>query len=149
MIDDYFAASVEPAEQSNDQSRAAECHRQSQIAYRDAALLGSPAKDEVGGNEGKLIGAYVNSSDRALSRKLCTVGSPPMKRVALSLITLALCSMACTTDVLHLCLLGGWVSVLTFRRPLMSIPAYSYHLVDQNSMDQNAPKACAKTFETS
>ena len=82
----------------------------------------------------------MNSSDRARNLGLCTVGAPPMKRIALSFITLALCSMTHTTDVLHLCLLGGWVAVLTYRHPLMSILSRCYHLVDQNSIDHNCPK---------
>lgn len=57
-------------------------------------------------------------------------------KVALSFITLALCSLAFTTDALRLCLLGGWVAVVNYRRPLMSILAKGYHLVDH----QNAPK---------
>jgi hypothetical protein len=140
VIDDYFAASVEGVGASNSDSKAAGCYRNSQRAYADAQLLGSPQKDVVGENEGKLIGAYVNSSDRARNLGLCTVGAPPMKRIALSFITLALCSMTHTTDVLHLCLLGGWVAVLTYRRPLMSILSRCYHLVDQNSIDHNCPK---------
>ena len=89
----------------------------------------------VSENEGKLVGVYINSSDRALSRSLCTFGATPAKRGALSFITLCLCGMAFTTDVLHLCLLGCWVSVLTYRRPMMSILSRSYHLVDQNLVD--------------
>ena len=66
-----------------------------------------------------------------------------MKRVPLSFMTLYLCNMAFTTGALHLCLLGAWVSVLTFRRPLMSILSKKYHLVDQFSIDQNDPKLVA------
>lgn len=140
VIDDYFAASVEPRLSSPESSAAMGCYRASQRAYKSASLLGSPAKDVVGECEGKLVGAYINSSSRALDRKLCTVGAPPMKRVALSFITLVLCSLQYTTDVLHLCLLGGWVATLTFRRPLMSILNRSYHVVNQNDVDANHPK---------
>eukprot|EP00435_Cladocopium_sp_Y103_P028739 s1351_g7.t1 len=139
VIDDFFAASVENRATPNAQSKAMDCYNRSQEAYQQAGLLGSPQKDVVGCNEGKLVGAYVNSSEAALARKLCTVGAPAMKRVALSFITLALCSLAYTTDVLHLCLLGGWVSLLTYRRPMMAILAKSYHVVDQNKIDSNAP----------
>ena len=110
------------------------------MAYQAAELLGSPTTDVVGENERKLVGAYINSSERALSRKLCTVGAPAAKRIALSFITLASCSLSSTTDVLHLCLIGGWVSILTFRRPMMSIISKCYHLVHQNCVDPNVPK---------
>ena len=132
VIDDYFAASVEEVGSDNKASAAAECYERSQQAYDFASLLGSPQKDVVAENEGKLVGTYVNLSQRALSRGLCTVGAPAMKRVALSHITLALCQLAHTTDSLHVCLLGGWVAVLAYRRPLMSLLAKSFSLVDQN-----------------
>eukprot|EP00435_Cladocopium_sp_Y103_P059653 s1616_g21.t1 len=140
VIDDYFSASVESLSTSNADSAAAWCYKRCQQAYSDAQLLGSPEKDEVGGTEGKLVGAYLNSSERARSRGLCTLGAPAMKRVALSFLTLYLCSLSHTTDVLHLCLLGGWVSVLAYRRPLMSVLAKSYQLVDQYNLDHNNPK---------
>ena len=135
VIDDYFAASVEDRKTVNSASIAAACYNRSQLAYEAADLLGSPTKDVVGENEGKLVGAYINSSERALKRKLCTVGAPAAKRIALSFITLALCNLGCTTDVLHLCLIGGWVSILTFRRPMMLILAKCYHLVDHHLVD--------------
>eukprot|EP00435_Cladocopium_sp_Y103_P050885 s1879_g15.t1 len=140
VIDDYFAVSVEPISSDNKDSAAFKCYTASQEAYKTADLLGSPSKDVVGENEGRIIGAYINSSSRATSRGLCTVGAPAMKRIALSFITLALCSLPFTTDVLHLCLLGGWVSILSFRRPLMSILNKCYHMVDQNTINQNNPK---------
>eukprot|EP00435_Cladocopium_sp_Y103_P047077 s582_g13.t1 len=139
VIDDYFAVSVEEVSTKNCDSTAAGCYNRSQQAYSSAKLLGSPDKDVVGSNEGKVVGAFINSSERALSRGVCTVGAPPMKRVALSFITLQLCCLPYTTDVLHLCLVGGWVSVLSYRRPLMSILDKSYHLVDQNAIDANNP----------
>lgn len=101
VIDDSLAASVEERSTYNSDSKAAACYTKSQQAYRDADLLGSPSKDETGGNEGKLVGAFFNSSGRALSRKVCTVGAPAVKRIALSYITLTLSSLACTSDVLH------------------------------------------------
>ena len=140
VIDDFFAASVEKRDSDNSLSQAAECYNKSQKAYQAAELLGSPAKDVVGANQGKLVGAFINSDEEALRRGLCTVGAPADKRVALSFITLALCSLGFTTDVLHLCLIGGWVATLAFRRPLMSLLSKAYHVVDQNAVDQNSPK---------
>ena len=92
VIDDSLAASVEERSTYNGDSKAAACFTKSQQAYRDADLLGSPSKDETGGNEGKLVGAFINSSDRALSREVCTIGAPAVKRIALSYITLTLSS---------------------------------------------------------
>ena len=140
VIDDYFAVSVEPNGVDNSESRARRCYDRAQEAYAATDLLGSPSKDVLGDNSGKIIGAFINSEPSTLARGLCTAGAPPQKRVSLSFITLAMCRLTHTTDVLFLCLLGGWVSVLSFRRPLMQILNKSFHLVNQNSVDQNKPQ---------
>ena len=142
VIDDYFAVSVEPKEVDNKESEARRCYDRAQEAYAATDLLGSPAKDvlDLGENSGKIIGAFINSEPSTLARGLCAAGAPPQKRVSLSFITLAMCRLTHTTDVLFLCLLCGWISVLSFRRPLMSILSRSFHLVDQNLVDQNKPQ---------
>ena len=56
------------------------------------------------------------------------LGAPATKRYAIAWIIFQLCALPYTTDVLHVCLLGGWVSLLTFRRPLMSILGASFRL---------------------
>ena len=89
---------------------------------------------------GKAIGATVNGGDAATSRNLVTLGAPPSKRISLATITLQIAQLSHTTDSLHLCLLGAWVSVLGYRRPLLSILSKSFHLVDQMAFDQNHPK---------
>lgn len=68
-------------------------------------------------NEGKAIGAYINSSERARSRGLITLAAPPEKRLSLSFLTLQACALSHTTDSLRLRIVGGWVSVLNYRRP--------------------------------
>ena len=140
VIDDFFAVSVESRNKPNHESKAKACYDAAQRAYSQVGLLGSPAKYVLAENEGKVIGAYVNSSDPALDRNLCTVGAPPQKRIALSMISLAMCQLAYSTDSLMLCLIGGWVAVLSFRRPLMSILDRTFHAVDQSSFDCNCPK---------
>lgn len=140
VIDDYFCISKEAAATPNDDSVAFEAYQTAQKAYNRFGLLGSPLKDVKCENEGRVIWAYVNSGQSARSRDLVTLGAPPAKRVSLSFITLHLCSMTHTTDSLHLCLLGGWISMLAYRRPLMSILNRSFHLVDQNAFDQNNPR---------
>ena len=47
----------------------------------------------------------MNGKPETLMRGLCTVGTPPEKRYALSQLTLELCKLSHTTDSLHLCLL--------------------------------------------
>ena len=126
-------------ETENDQSQSKLCYDRAQEAYDKFSLLGSPHKDIVAENTGKVVGGWINSGPQALSRSIVTLASPPDKRLAMSFLTLELCRLSHTSDSLHLCLLGGWVSILTYRRPLMSILQSSFHLVDQRAMDPNNP----------
>ena len=140
VIDDFFCLSVEQAKSDRSTSRAHQGFQKAQEAYRDANLLGSPTKDVDAEQSGKIIGAFVNAKPETLSRGLCTVGTPPEKRIALSHLTFELCKLSHTTDCLHLCVLGAWVSILCFRRPLMSLLNHSFRLVDINSYDSDRPK---------
>lgn len=45
-----------------------------------------------------------------------------------------------TTDVLHLCLVGGWASVMGFRRPTYSLFNKAYTLVDTAKYNPNRPR---------
>ena len=130
VIDDYFCISKESASTPNEDSFAHSSYLRAQQAYKQYGLLGSPAKDVHSENEGKVIGAHVNSGVAARRRGLVTLATPPAKRISLSFITLRLCAQTHTTDALHLCLIGGWTSMLAYRRPLMSILDRSFHLVD-------------------
>ena len=82
----------------------------------------------------------VNSGEDATNRNLVTLSAPPCKRLSLSAITLQVSQLTHTTDSLHLCLLGAWVSALGYRRPLLSLLDRSFHLVDQNAFDANHPR---------
>ena len=90
--------------------------------------------------EGKVIGAQVNASRRAMNLGIATVASPPEKRLGLSHLTLLLCNLGYTTDSLHLCLIGGWVSALGYRRSLMSLLNKAFNLVSLEGFDSNNPK---------
>ena len=85
-------------------------------------------------------GAYINSSHRATSRGLVALSAMPEKRLALAYLTMLVCQLGYTSDALHLCLIGGWVSILTYRRPLMSILQDSFGVVNMESFDRNHPK---------
>ena len=102
--------------------------------------MGSPKKDIVSSDSGKTIGAFVNSSENARKHNFITVGAPPEKRIGLSSLTLQLCRLSHTTDALHLCLLGAWVSVLSYRRTLLSLLRRSFQVVDLAKFHRNHPK---------
>ena len=71
------------------------------------------------------------------------MASPAQKRTALALVSLEAARLSHTTDALHLCLLGGWTSVLMFRRPLMSILASAHKVVNASQVDSRKPVLCA------
>ena len=137
VIDDYFALSVEARECPNEESVAMQKYLIAQEAYGRTKLLGSPTKDVLAENEGKAIGAFVNSSARATSRGLVTLSAPAEKRVAMSWLTLQACSLSKTSDNFHLCLVGGWVSMLAYRRPMMNLLNKTFQLVDMQRYDPN------------
>ncbi len=125
VIDDFFAVSKVPMDfvgMTPDEKAI----RDAIEIYDKEKIVGSPSKDLFGERTAKVIGAHINGSDRALQRGICPLGAPSSKRYALAWITLQVCALAFTTDVLHVCLLGGWVSLLTYRRPLMSILSASF-----------------------
>ena len=129
VIDDYFCISRELTGTPNQDSVAYARYAAAQRAYEDNNLLGSPAKDVLAENEGRAIGASINSSTRARDRGLITLAASAEKRLSLSFLTLQACALSHTTDSLHLCIVGGWVSLLSYRRPLMSIMNKVFHLV--------------------
>ena len=140
VIDDFFCISVEGKEVPKEKTVASSVYRRAQAAYRQSNILGSPQKDLDAVACGRAIGAMVNSGEDATNRNLVTLSAPPCKRLSLSAITLQVSQLSHTTDSLHLCLLGAWVSALGYRRPLLSLLDRSFHLVDQNAFDANHPR---------
>ena len=139
VIDDYFSVSAVPRD-SPETSPDVEAFNTAQLAYEKFSLLGSPTKDVVGESSAKVIGASINASELSRQEGICLLGAPGQKRFTLSWISLQLCTMSFTTDVLHLCLVGGWVSCLGFRRPMMSLLNESFRLVDANTINPNEPR---------
>ena len=138
-IDDYFVVAV----QDNDDDgtpQDRDCLQRAKQAYDDFALLGSDDKDISSQNEARVIGAHINGGKRAQDLGFCTLGSSPEKRYGLSMLTLRIAQLSHTTDVLHLCLLGAWTSVLLYRRALMSLLGASFGLVDADKVETNVPK---------
>jgi len=137
VIDDFFCISVEDQGTPAPQTSAFRAYQQAQQAYSFAGLLGSPEKDLCAVSEGKAIGAYVNASDRALSRGLCTVGAPVEKRLSLSILSLQLAQLPLTTFGMHSCVMGAWVSMMIYRRPLMSVFDHAFRLVANEDLATN------------
>ena len=140
VIDDYYAVSVEHRGSQPDQSTSAACLRKAKAAYDFHDLAGSPQKDVDAASEGRVIGGYLNASSKATSRGLVTLAAPVAKRLAISYLSLEVAKLPATSDALHLCMIGAWVSLLGFRRPLMSVLQQSFHLVDSTNFNRDHPK---------
>jgi hypothetical protein len=130
VIDDFFCVSFDPKSTPDCETKAAGAYTRCQQAYSHAKLEGSPHKDILAAKEGKVIGAYINGSDRATQRGLCTVGPPPQKKLALAQLTLELCRLGYTTVGLHSCVVGAWVSMLVYRRPMMGLLNKAFRLLE-------------------
>ena len=139
VIDDYFSISVSD-KHSEKITPDVRCFNVAQDAYSRHHLLGSPSKDVVGQSVGRAIGAAIDAGPLAISKGVATLGVPCHKRYSLSWISLQICALNFTTDVLHACLIGGWVSCLTYRRPLMAVLSESFKLVDSSLIDSSKPK---------
>ena len=139
VTEDYFAISKVPRNAPGS-SAALKCLATSKKVYSDYALLGSDDKDVCGERRAKIIGASVNSAEETQSRGHVLVSSPAQKRYALSWISLQIAQLSHTSDSLHLCAVGGWTSVLMFRRPVMSLLQKAFSLVDMVGFDSSHPK---------
>ena len=140
VIDDFFAISVEDADVLPGQSTSLNMYHKSQDVYRKYQLLGSPHKDILGESSGRVIGAWLDASPSTRKRGLCTLSAPAQKRIGLSHVSLKIAQLTHTSDALHLCLVGGWVSAMGFRRPTYSLFNHSYKLVDTCGYQPNNPK---------
>ena len=75
VINVFFAISFEDKNFTG-MSQSEKSYRLAEKTYDKAGLLGSPHKDLVGVQEGRIIGAYLNASDRAVDRGMVTVAAP-------------------------------------------------------------------------
>ena len=139
VIDDFFAVSA-PRASASGPSAASLALARAQAAYSAHSILGSPEKDIDGASRATVAGAELDSSPYTRSLGLALVGPPRAKRVALAAITLEAARLTHTTDVLHLCLVGGWVSGFMYRRPFMSAFSRVFSFVDSASVVPESPR---------
>ena len=139
VIDDYFAIATVPNGLLVE-TPAQACLRSSKQLYSDMGILGSDDKDICGARKAKVIGAVIDASEQCQSRGHVLVASPAEKRYGMSWLSLQVAQLTHTSDSLHLCLLGGWTSMLMFRRPMMSILNDAFHLVDMEKFDAAVPQ---------
>ena len=140
VIDDFFAISVERDGTLPQESEAYRKYRVSQEVYQRHKLAGSPQKDILGEASGKVIGAWIDSRPTTRARGFGTVSAPPSKRLGLSHVSLSAAALSHTSDALHLCLVGGWISAMGYRRPTYSLFDSAFRLVNSSAFDPNHPR---------
>ena len=141
VIDDYFSISVDPL--GARRSGSSLDFATAKASYKRSNLLGSDDKDVIDSSHAKVIGAEINGGRWALQNGISTVSSPAVKRFSLSWVSLLIAALPVTTDHLHLSVLGGWTSTMTFRRPFMGLLSEAFELV---KLDRYSPSS-AKTVE--
>ena len=139
VIDDYFALAKIPRGVLVP-SLSEQCLARSKELYSFFGIKGSDDKDVMGERKAKIIGACVNASDQCQRRGHVLIAAPAEKRYALSWVSLQVAQLTHTSDTLHLCLVGGWTSLLMFRRPMMSVLQKAFHLVDMDKFDAARPQ---------
>ena len=138
-IDDYFCVAVHP-KFSTATSTSSRYFSSAQKCYLREGLVGSADKDVHEAQKAKAIGAEISGDQQALQNQVITVASPASKRYGLSWISLMLSQLPSTTDSLHLSLVGGWVSALMYRRPMMQLLQHSFGLVDSTQISSSSAK---------
>eukprot|EP00435_Cladocopium_sp_Y103_P065330 s276_g27.t1 len=129
VIDDFYAVAVHGVDQPHEMSEAYQHFKIASQTYEEQGILGSSEKDVIGAEKAKITGAELDVSYDLRKLGMATLASPAAKRLSLAFVSLELARMRWTTDQLHLCLVGGWVHSLLFRRPMMSLLDVSFKLI--------------------
>ena len=140
VIDDFYAISIERPELPPEASAAVGCLDKALLTYAEHGLLGSSEKDVRGADTARVAGAELDASPRTRQDGIIGAGALRSKRLSLASISLSLAALPSTTDVLHSCLMGGWVSTFLHRRPLMSVFAKAFSLVRADLLDPSRPQ---------
>jgi hypothetical protein len=140
VIDDFYTVSVQSVGDSHEEPTSHSQFLQASRAYADQKIMGSEEKDVVGADKAKITGAELDTSGALRGLGMATLASPAAKRMALAHVSLELAKMRWTTDQMHLCLVGGWVHSLLFRRPMMPLLDSSFGFVVNDEKRGDGPK---------
>ena len=145
VIDDYFVVSREDvrnvgADGTCESSQSVQKLKAAKEAYQKEKIQGSDDKDILGASLFKVVGGEVNSSPSSVSRGNVPVGAPAQKRWSLAMLSAAVAMLPSTTDALHSSLVGSWVSVLMYRRPLMSTVSELFKVIPAEELDTESPR---------
>ena len=120
-IDDHVGVQIcSPKEYSeNLPLRDAEVFSRSEDAYLSVGLVQHPKKKQRGVSEGIFLGAEVNGD-------LGFVSAPRHRIGALTLCTILVARQGTASPRLLSSLLGCWIHILMFRRPILAILSHSF-----------------------
>ena len=142
-IDDYFVVSREDVKEDDEEHAKSGSVRRLKVAkdvYIRERLLGSDDKDVLGRSTFKVIGGEVVSSPGSVARGVVAVGSPAQKRWGLAMLSAALACLPYTSDSLHASVVGAWISVLMYRRPMMAVMKEVFRVIPPSELDTENPK---------
>ena len=139
VIDDYFVLSAEGlAGASGDKylkpNRASMALQRAKDTYKKQKVLGSDDKEISDSLHFKVIGAEINSIEGLARKGLVSLGAPSEKRFGLMMMSAVAAGFPYTTDSLHSSLVGSWISVLLYRRPLMAHMNKLFQVIDHDDL---------------
>ena len=144
VIDDFFSLSCERIEECIDEpclrSTSFKMFSTAKEVYKREGLVGSDDKDVIGALKYKVCGGEVNSLRRSVESGVVSLSSPAEKRYALSLLSAIAASWPFTTDALHPCVVGSWVSILQLRRPAMAFVNELFKVIAPGELDPLNPR---------
>ena len=108
-------------------------------AYKVQGVLGSDDKEVSDSLCFKIIGAEVNSSEEMAKEGIVAVGSPAEKRFGLMMLSACAASLPYTSDALLSSLVGSWISVLLYRRPMMAHINKLFQVIPAQELDPDEP----------
>ena len=139
VIDDYFVVGKQIMKESCKPSVTAEKLSKAKEIYAQEEILGSDDKDVWDEFVFKAVGAEVDSRPEIVRKGAIVCGAPASKRLALASIASVSASLPYTSDALHSSLVGSLVSVLMFRRPLMSVLHHVFHVIPTGELQTLSP----------
>lgn len=141
-IDDYFSVSKEEVNSflQGDVPQSTSRFKKAKEIYQREKVAGSDAKDVVNALKYTLPGAEINSSLDLVRRGAITCGLAAEKRLSLATVASMSAALSCTSDALHASLVGSLVSLLTFRKPAMSLLRDVFKVIPPAELNTQDPQ---------
>eukprot|EP00435_Cladocopium_sp_Y103_P057753 s620_g20.t1 len=141
VIDDFFCLSREPVDAVEvEEFSACQKFKEAKEVYKREGILGSDDKDVYGQSRFRVIGAEVIADADTVKSGAVVVSAPFEKRLGLGLCSLLSAELPFTSDALHSMLVGSWISVLAFRRPLMAVANEVFKVIPAKELNTERPR---------